>query len=175
MDVRNASIAMACSLYENFRRTGSALGLMALLGLSLSACSPYSSHFKCPPSYGGVCESTQDAYYDSKHGIDPRKFDKKWQKKHKKWQKKHAKLLKARKEAKEAQARTGDAPEYRASLFKELRGLISDSRTPVVIPPKIGRALILGYTDRKELIAPHYVYFMLDEPRWVLQKIPERR
>ena len=142
----------------------------------LSGCglTPYKSKFQCPPTYMGLCESMSDAYEDSVNNIDPRKFDPKWQKARKKWEKKNAALVQARKERKRREI-DGEAPGYRQSLFKELRGLIDEPETPILVPPKIGRVLILGYTgDGKIYVAPHYVYYKLDDAKWILRKIPER-
>lgn len=146
----------------------------------LAGCgvTPYKSEFTCPPTYEGLCESPIDAYRDSVHGIDPRKFDPEWQKRRKKWEEKHRELLSARKQAKrqaENATQADFAPNYRAQLFEELKGIISAPETPVLLPPKVMRALVLGTPDGKIYVAPHYVFFILDEPRWVLRKIPERK
>lgn len=150
-----------------------------LLGTLLSGCgvTPYKSEFSCPPTYGGICESPIDAYRDSVHGIDPKKFDPEWQKKRKKWEEKHRDLLEARKRAAGEATdtpQTTEAPDYRAQLFEELRNLIEAPKTPILLPPRVMRALVLGTPDGRIYVAPHYVFFMLDEPRWVLRKIPER-
>ncbi len=150
-----------------------------ILWTLLSGCgvTPYKSEFSCPPTYGGICESPVDAYRDSVHGIDPRKFDPEWQKKRKKWEEKHRDLLEARKRAAGEATdtpQTTEAPGYRARLFEELKDLIGAPETPVLLPPRVMRALVLGTPDGRIYVAPHYVFFMLDEPRWVLRKIPER-
>lgn len=150
-----------------------------LLWMLLSGCgvTPYKSEFSCPPTYGGLCESPVDAYRDSVHGIDPRKFDPEWRKKRRKWEEKHRDLLRARKQAAGETTETPqatEAPDYRARLFEELRDLIGAPETPVLLPPRVMRALVLGTPDGRIYVAPHYVFFMLDEPRWVLRKIPER-
>ncbi len=150
--------------------------VLALMILGLSGCgvTPYSSKYACPPGYSGVCESMEDAYQDSVNGIDPRKFDKKYMKGRKKWEKKHADLVAARKKAEEARENVrGEAPGYRESLFHELRSLIQEPETPVVVPPRIMRGLVLGVAEKKVFVSPHYVFFMLDEPRWTLKKVPE--
>ena len=144
-----------------------------LLAGVLAGCSPYSSQFSCPGTYDGVCESPQDAYNDSVNGIDPRQFDPEWREEKKKWAEKHKALIEARKQAAGGNS-TGEAPDYRKTLFKELREVLEEPETPIVIPPRIGRALILGHADGEMFIPPHYIYFMLDRPRWVLKKFPER-
>ena len=156
---------------------GFSLLLILLLGMGLSGCgvTPYSSKFSCPPGYNGMCESVMEAYQDSVDGIDPRQFDPKWQKARKKWEEKHADLLEARRKAREAKENVkGEAPDYRESLFTELKALIQAPETPVLVPPRVVRGLVLGLAEKEVFVSPHYVFFQLDEPRWVLKKFPER-
>jgi len=158
-------------LLQGFR-----LLLMGFMGILLGCgVTPYQTKSHCPPSFLGLCESPIDAYHDSVNGIDPRQFDPKWKKRRAEWEEKNKALIEARKRAElKKVGLSSEAPTYRAELFRELRDLIEAPETPVVIPPKIVRALVLGTPDGKMYVAPHYVFFMLDEPRWVLRKIPER-
>ena len=143
------------------------------LGL-LSGCGVYSSKYSCPPGYNGMCESVEDAYHDSVNGVDPRKFDARWQKRHRKWLKQHKDLVAARKRAMQSKEKTkGEAPGYRKDLFRELRSLIQQPETPVVVPPRVMRGLVLGVAENSMFVSPHYVFFMLDRPRWLLRKVPE--
>ncbi len=70
------------------------------------------------------------------------------------------------------------AQEYREELFRDLRMVIKEPDKPMVIPPRVVRILVLATEardtgERTLLIAPHYVYFMLDTPRWLFSKVPE--
>lgn len=146
-----------------------------LIIFSLGACSPYSSKFSCPGTYGGVCESMQDAYEDSVAGVDPRQFDTKYQEKKRKWEEANKELIEARKQAKgRGLEEDGEAPGYRKALFEELKNVISAPTTPILIPPTVQRALVLGHANGKVFTAPHYIFFILDEPKWVLGKLPEQ-
>ena len=147
-------------------------GLFTLLMLfSLTACTPYSNNFSCPGTYPGVCESMQDSYADSVAGIDPREFDPKYQEKKKKWEEAHKNLIEARMRA----ASTADeALEYRQTVFQELKRAIEQPQTPILVPPKVQRALILGHGKGRMFTAPHFVFFTIDEPKWVYRKMPEK-
>jgi len=147
---------------------------LCLIGFSLAACSPYSQEFSCPATYNGVCEPIKDAYQDSINGIDPRQFDAKWKEHQARWKEDHKGLISARKAARPEANGTGEAPGYRQVLFQELKDLIERPQTPVVIPPRVERVLVLSFAQGKLFVAPHYVYFMVDEPRWVLRKLPEK-
>ena len=170
-------MAAVKQILKSFPLRGFRLLPLACLLFLICGCgiTPYESKFSCPPTYQGLCESPIDAYRDSVNGIDPRQLDPEWKEKRAKWEEKNKALIEARKQAEIRRAGTSsEAPTYRAELFKELRDLIEAPETPVVIPPKIVRALVLGTPDGKMYVAPHYVFFMLDEPHWVLRKIPER-
>ncbi len=186
---------------------------------------PYNTQFKCPPTYGGMCESLPEAYEDSVHDIDPRKFDKEWLRKRQKWEKKHVELLMARQAAgidiktvtppeklfknlkgekdgsKTSQAEKPDTardsenrtseekgvtgkeekvepPTYRELVFRELKNLLVEPDKPFVVPPKTVRILVLSNltkddSNRDLYISPHYVYFFLDEPKFLLHKYTE--
>jgi len=146
--------------------------LFMLLMLFSIGCTPYSSKFSCPASYNGVCESMQDAYEDSVTGIDPREFDEEYQQKKQAWNETHKELVEARKQARQLEAQ-GEDLNYRKAVFEELKEVIKRPETPILIPPKVYRALVLGYGQGKMFTAPHHIYFILDEPKWTLKKIPE--
>ncbi len=191
--------------------------LFLLVLVSACGVQPYNSKFKCPPTYGGMCESLEDAYMDSVVGLDPRMFDKEWVEKRKAWEKKNVELLKARQEAgikvqllseevksempsgreenaqkkqKEnaASSKADTASEtkkseeadvsYRSLVFRELRQLLTEPEPPFVVPPKVVRILVLSNLAKDEngrdfFISPRYIYFMLDEPRFIIHKYDE--
>jgi type IV conjugative transfer system lipoprotein TraV len=150
--------------------------------LLLSGCSmtPYSSDFKCSDTYNGICEPVENAYKDSVNGINPADYDEKYQQKRKKWEDNHKNLLLARKQ-KEAEKKamindmSGENISYREVLFKQYKNYLKEPAAPVVIPPKPMRILILDSASKDKNIytTPHYVYFLLDRPKWILKKIHE--
>ena len=167
---------------------------IAALSLALCSCAttPYRSKFQCPGTYPGQCESIQTAYQDSVHRFDPRLFDKNWVKRQRQWEKKNAGLIRARKKAgikvetvdEKLRKLKSTAPdtagyEYRKKLFAELKELLSEPEKPVIVPPKVVRVLVLSTLakdngTKKIFVSPHYIYFMLDEPHWLLHKVPEK-
>ena len=174
--------------------------LFLLVLVSACGVQPYNSEFKCPPTYGGMCESLEDAYMDSVAGIEPNMFDEEWVKKRKAWEKKNAELLKARQEAgikvrllsdevkNELQSshrkKNNDVAtsktdiSYRSLVFRELKDLLTEPQPPFVAPPKVVRILVLSTLAKDEkdkdfYISPRYIYFMLDEPRFIIHKYDE--
>lgn len=58
---------------------------------------------------------------------------------------------------------------YKRALYKEVTNLLEKPKTPIVIPPKTVRVLILPYKDSNgTLYMPRYLYFFASEPEWVL-------
>ncbi len=59
---------------------------------------------------------------------------------------------------------------YQKRVYEEMAGLIENPKTPIISPPRIIRVMFLPYTngDSKSLYANRYVFFILDEPRWIL-------
>lgn len=70
-----------------------------------------------------------------------------------------------------APVKTGPSPEYnyRNRLFNEMASVIEDSETPLLAPPKIGRVLVLNYSDSEDVFySSRHIYFITKEPQWVL-------
>ena len=58
---------------------------------------------------------------------------------------------------------------YQEEVYRKLTGLLREPVTPLVAPPRIMRVLLLPYKgEGGELFMPRYVYFMADDPRWIL-------
>jgi conjugal transfer pilus assembly protein TraV len=58
---------------------------------------------------------------------------------------------------------------YTEALYKEVTSLLEKPKTPLVIPPKTVRVLILPYKDSNgTLYMQRYLYFFAGEPEWVL-------
>jgi conjugal transfer pilus assembly protein TraV len=118
---------------------------------------PYSSKFNCPETYKGKCVSVNTAYEESVRDPANVNADEKEEKKKGKSQ--------------EEKGVGEKSPEklYEEALFKELTGLIDDPRTPMVAPPRVVRVLLLPYRgENNELFMLRYVYFFVDEHRWIL-------
>ncbi len=113
----------------------------------LSGCgifNPYKSNFQCPDTYKGKCVSTIKAYKESVEGS----------------------LLP------EASGTGGLEYNYRTGLYNKLASLIEKPETPMVLPPKVMRTLILSYTGSgNELYGFRYVYFFATEPEWIISTV----
>ena len=60
---------------------------------------------------------------------------------------------------------------YRDALFDRFAGLLREPETPVIVPPKTMRVLMLPYRGKSnELFMPRYAYVLIGEPSWVLAK-----
>jgi len=58
---------------------------------------------------------------------------------------------------------------YRDRLFKEMASVIEESETPLLAPPKIGRVLVLNYSDTEDVFySSRHIYFITKDPQWVL-------
>lgn len=150
------------------RRTPILLGLAALPVL-LTGCaplgalmSPYSEKFSCKNDDHGQCIHPERAYEDARAGAPS---------------KSQAQVTNDRAMLKARSDRSAPAPNdtaysgYRASLYRELQGLIDAPVTPMLRPARTVRTLILPYADRQRpdrLYMPRYVYSILDRPEWVI-------
>lgn len=118
-----------------------------------SVLNPYKSDFQCPETDKGKCVSVQDAYIES------------IQKNYNKDEVKSERL----KEGDEPRPQDKKNNDYHESLYRELSGLLKEPLTPMVAPPKVIRVLLLPYKgDANELYMIRYIYFFVDEPRWIL-------
>lgn len=74
----------------------------------------------------------------------------------------------------EARGLTGQAAppsntDYEKALYGRVKDLLEAPTTPVVVPPKVMRVLMLPYEgEENELYMLRYAYIFLDRPRWVL-------
>ena len=140
---------------------------------------PYESSFQCPGGYNGICESIDDAYQDSLSGIDPRQFDEKWKEKKEAWAESHSELVEARSRMTKGMHDTDphiNSASYRQSYLRKLQDLMEAPETPVLVPPKVIRILVLPRTfeEKRSLMGSHYLFSQLEDgPRWILAKVPE--
>lgn len=143
--------------------------LVAILPItSCTILNPYDAASDCPDPYNGDCVSMETAYRRSKadpknsesHTIDPQH---------------DSPLIKDRPEKGE----TGTLPQwprdnvYRYELYQEIAGLVKHPITPVRIPAKQMRVLILGYNREDRFYSHRYIFFESDKPRWILDIIEE--
>ena len=148
-----------------------AIGLLSMSGCAL--LNPYESSFSCPESSKGKCVSVQTAYSESASGAFPVK---------------EAQTDRAAEDCTSENISVGACSEakkegpptsmpkengtynrYRTALFDKFSGLLKEPVTPVVAPPKTMRVLLLPYTGQEnEFYMLRYVYFFVDEPRWLL-------
>jgi len=145
----------------------SAIGVLLLSGCAL--LNPYESSFSCPETATGKCVSVQTAYKESTATVAGKPAEAAPERKDEECKGENADsaCLERRKDF----ARSTPSPEnrYRAALFDKYSGLLKEPVTPVVAPPKTMRVLILPYTGQdNELNMLRYVYFFVDEPRWLL-------
>lgn len=161
--------------------------LFLLMVLFLSGCAgvlnPYGDEFSCPKTYKGKCVSIQQAYEES---LDPNFKE----------PDNNDYLYEAntkRKGCSSGNCGTGSVKSssgsilsmdsmtlygssdngegaYLEGLYKKMTGLLKEPVTPVIVPPKIMRVLILSYTETSgdDLFMPRYVYFMADKPKWIV-------
>lgn len=58
---------------------------------------------------------------------------------------------------------------YQKDIEEKIKGLVSEPITPIRTPELIGRILFLPYVSKNgELVSNHYVYFKIDDGRWIL-------
>ena len=161
----------------------------------LSGCAiinPYDSEFSCPETSKGKCISVNGAYNDSKDNTALHSEEAKTERsdEHKEREdvlvveegcsqlssgdnslsdnsvcSKKTKSTEPAKESKETQ----NYNRYRSALYDKFGNLLKEPKTPIVAPPKTMRVLLLPYTGQEnEFYMMRYVYFFVDNARWVL-------
>jgi len=132
-----------------------------LIGISLlclTACAgtlnPYQGEFECPQAEKGKCVSIQQAYQESIISFDDKKKTKKTT-------------------GKEEPLYNEIETKYTTELFGKLSSLLKEPKSPLVVPPKVVRVMILPYQsgEGKEFYSARYVYVIVEEPRWILQNL----
>ncbi len=135
--------------------------LFALISTALFAsCSvlnPYKSEFTCPQKENGKCVGVDNAYYESLSKTKDKS--------------ENPESLKKNGQEKSSEKGSGQRSEllYQEEVYRKLTGLLREPVTPLVAPPKVMRVLLLPYKgEGGELFMPRYVYFMADDPRWIM-------
>ncbi len=127
-----------------------------------STLNPYGKTSDCPDPHNGDCVSMDTAYRRSKS--DPKNSEQR------RIDPKHdSPLIKDRAQKNQAPAPTASqGAVYKRELYREIAGLVKQPITPVRIPAKHLRVLILGY-DREDLFYnQRFIFFESDKPRWIL-------
>jgi conjugal transfer pilus assembly protein TraV len=149
------------------------LKIIVLLAiLATTGCSTvgvYDDKFTCPATYNGRCISVPGAYDLAKKGQDGPEYDPAIE---------HEKSVcpdgkcGSTKVLVPVQPQTGEGVAqvtYKESLYKRFDSLLKEPTTPVVAPPQVMRVLLLPYKgEGNELYMLRYVYFFVDEPKWIL-------
>lgn len=161
------------------------LTLMALALMTASCATfvnPYNEDFSCPKTFNGKCVSITEAYDESVEGVgleeeehEPEPCDC-WPDEidcdcEESKQKDDIAIA-----ISEQKAPSPESPEnsYRESLYGKLTRLIDEPVTPIVAPPKVLRVLLLPYEGSDNALYMYrYVYFFVDEPRWILDEITQ--
>lgn len=147
-------------------------GMLLMSGCAL--LNPYESSFSCPESYNGKCVSVQTAYSESS-GIAGKAKNTAVDQSHENCGPDSENPGACTESSKESAGfdpqskENGALTKYRTALFDKFTGLLKEPVTPVVAPPKTMRVLLLPYTGQdNEFYMLRYVYFFVDEPRWLL-------
>jgi conjugal transfer pilus assembly protein TraV len=130
---------------------------------TMSGCSvlnPYKSEFTCPQKENGKCVSVDAAYDESlSKGKDLRKNSES--------------VATTNNPEREKSGGTSLGPKgellYREEVNRKLAGLLREPVTPLVAPSQVVRVLLLPYRgDGGELFMSRFVYFIAEEPRWIM-------
>jgi len=149
------------------RKIIKAVLLFSGLTFTLTSCSslmnPYSSSFSCPNYYKGKCVSLTEAYEESIHNTDGKPASQK--------------QTTAQKQMKDLAINTYSKKQtsalnlYQKDMLRKMRKLIQEPKTPIVMPPRVMRVLILPYVNsQNELEMGRYVYFFVGKPKWIFQQ-----
>jgi conjugal transfer pilus assembly protein TraV len=146
--------------------------ILLIVILPLSGCqilNPYDAKSDCPDPYNGDCVSMETAYRRSKKDPNNNKEYQKIDAKH------DSPLIKDRPETRDnsniSQLNTDRV--YKHELYQEIAGLVKQPITPVRVPAKLMRVLVLGYDREDRFYSHRYVFFESDKPRWILNIIEE--
>jgi conjugal transfer pilus assembly protein TraV len=150
------------------------ISLIVASTVMLGGCFPYDTKFMCEKNADyGRCTSMQGAYEDAvsgkgdssqpqadtdhqDHGDDSQDKDPKADK------------------PSAANVSSNNRNRYKDAEYRQMRALIDSPVTPVVMPPKVLRTLVVAYsTDSSQslpntLYLPRYVFYIADESHFVL-------
>lgn len=138
-----------------------------------SVMNPYEDSFSCPKTENGKCVSIEEAYKESLKPGGASTSDLQADNKEKPQMKKHRQpkhLYRQDDTVLDTELIAESSEEaYSEAVYEEMARLVKEPKTPMVAPPKIMRALLLPYKGRDgELFMYRYIYFFIDEPKWIL-------
>ena len=154
---------------------------LLLLTLCLTACSaktfnPYDDEFDCPYVDRGKCISVDDAYRESleENAFIQEEISQPQEATEQKNQLQNGGVG-------EEKTTPSEKPKtarynYQEALYNELTGMLREPETPLVIPPKTMRVLLLSYTsENNELYGDRFVYFFTTEATWSISTTKETK
>ena len=153
------------------KKTLIAIGMLSMSGCAL--LNPYESSFSCPEASNGKCVSVQTAYKESSASTG-KSAEPSPDRKEDDCSADNAASGSCSENKKEISLNpptkeSGTYSRYQSALFDKFSGLLKEPVTPIVAPPKTMRVLLLPYTGQdNEFYMLRYVYFFVDEPRWLL-------
>jgi conjugal transfer pilus assembly protein TraV len=120
-----------------------------LLPLLLTGCgavlNPYHENFNCQaPKDAGHCVDTPSAYDEAVGTKQPLKGE-----------------------------AANPEKQIESARLDRLAQLLKEPKTPMIVPPRILRVLILPYKGGEDLFMTRYAYLQVDSARWVLTGIEE--
>ena len=155
-------------------------GIALSAALLLGGCSifPYDSHYLCEKTDDyGHCTSVQGAYKDAVSGGSDAAAE----------ADQHEGKVSHAKPAGEDDGEAAAAPappasghehprlmavsmrdKYREAQYRAMAGMVDAPVAPVVVPAKVLRTLVPAYQDGSSLFMPRYVFYVVDQPHFVL-------
>ncbi len=116
---------------------------------------PYESESMCPDGDSGKCASMEQALEESRYSDNPLILTDVIGDTHSR-------------NTDTAERKSDPGYAYRQQLYAEMTQLIREPETPMFIPEKAMRVLILDYTEGNSLYSSRYVYFAAGKTEWVI-------
>lgn len=136
------------------------LMVFVAVGGCATAMNPYDTEFTCPMADKGKCVSLKKAYDDSlKDNSSGAPLQEELNGN-------HSEPLQDPKNV------TANNTAYQKAFYKKVTNLLEKPETPMIVSSQALRILVLPYKgDDNMLFMQRYVYFFVDDPRWVLDNL----
>ncbi len=143
------------------------IGMLCVLSACASMLSSYDSNFSCKNADHGGCEHPMDAYEKAVQGQtkpgaaagDGLEYE-------------------TGSDNDGLQGANRSFQDYKGAVYAELEALLEAPNTPLIVPAKTIRTLILPHTDRRaknqRLFMSRYIFTVVEEARFVLGGTPAR-